>query len=138
MLRPDPGAGSRFSGQDAACSLRFGLDLKRSRRQFPCLDGLSGWRGLRGSLDSHWRFLVSARLARAVDVATLDDAEFVELCRGFGAVAFCTDIVPDEISVELELPVGVNYARAAQILRPPSRKVRKFRKPRGPERGKVG
>ena len=44
----------------------------------------------------------------------------------------------DEISVELELPVGVNYARAAQILRPPSRKVRKFRKPRGPERGKVG
>lgn len=85
---------------------------------------------MKGSPETHAQFLAAARLARAVDIVLLNDTDYEDIRLGFSAVAWCTDIVPDDVAAELGLATGINYARAAQILRPPSRKPRKLRKRR--------
>lgn len=68
---------------------------------------------------AHARFLRAARIASGPDPGNLDTGTLQEMHQGFAAVAWCTDILPTSVSDELGLPSGTNYARAAQLLRPP-------------------
>ena len=74
---------------------------------------------MRAHPDAHRRFVEAARLSRTADLTTLDAATLRNMHQGFAAVTWCTDVLPDSTADELGLARSTNYARAAQLLRPP-------------------
>jgi hypothetical protein len=60
----------------------------------------------------------AARLFRMVDVTSFDASTLQDMHQGFAAVTWCTDVLPDSTADELGVARGMNYARAAQLLRP--------------------